>query len=85
MKEFLVYTGLRLALFAVAFLVVTGIWLLLSDDGVFFLWPLIIAAVLSAVGSIVLLRGPRERFAAVVEARASRMVRNVNSSGQDSD
>ena len=72
MKEFLIYTGLRLGLFVSAFAIVAGIWTLISDNGVNLIWPLLIAMVVSAVGSIYLLKGPRERFAAKIEARAAR-------------
>ena len=36
------------------------------------LWPLLLAAVVSAVASYYLLRGQRERFAAAVQRRAER-------------
>jgi uncharacterized membrane protein len=71
-KEFLIYTGLRLGLFVSTFAIVAGIWTLVSDHGVDLIWPLLIAMVVSAVGSIYLLKGPRERFAAKIEARAAR-------------
>ncbi len=71
MKEFLVYTGLRLALFAAAISVVGGIWSLFSDE-VNLLGVILVAAVISAIGSVYLLKGPRERLAAKVEERAAR-------------
>ena len=36
------------------------------------IWPFLVAVVISAVASFYLLRGMRERFALVVEARANR-------------
>lgn len=72
MKEFAVYTGLRLGLFVSTFVVVAGIWGLASDSDVELIWPLLIAMVVSAVASAYLLKGPRERLAAKVEARAAR-------------
>jgi hypothetical protein len=71
-KEFLVYTGLRLGMFVSAFVVVAGVWALVSDEQFSLIWPLLIAMVVSAVGSAYLLKGPRERFAARIEARAER-------------
>ena len=66
MKEFLVYTGLRIALFAATLGVVLGIWLLVAGTAdVFF--SVIIAFVVSGIGSYVLLNGPRERFAQRVD------------------
>lgn len=71
MKEFLVYTGLRIALFAATLGVVLGIWLLVAGTAdVFF--SVIIAFVVSGIGSYVLLNGPRERFAQRVDERARR-------------
>jgi len=71
-KEFVVYTGLRLGMFVSAFVIVAGIWALASDQKVNLIWPLLIAMVVSAVGSVYLLKGPRERFAARIEERANR-------------
>lgn len=71
MKEFWIYTGLRFALLAVVFVVVTGVWMLIADDGVFLFWPLLVAAVISAGLSVVVLRGPRERFAQSIQDRAA--------------
>ena len=84
MKEFWVYTLLRLGLFAGSFGIVLGIWLLAISGGdwsslvrdevdraVF--WSVIVAFIVSGVGSYYLLRQQREGFAAKVEARASRV------------
>jgi hypothetical protein len=70
-KEFLVYTGLRLGLFVSAFIVVAGVWSLLSDE-IPLLWPLLIAMLASAVASAYFLKGPRDRLAAKVSQRAER-------------
>jgi len=70
-KEFAIYTALRLGLLASVFLGVFGVWALLSDE-VPVLLVLVIAAVLSSVLSIKFLAGPRERFALKVEERAKR-------------
>lgn len=84
MKEFWVYTLLRLGLFAGSFGIVLGIWLLAISGGdwsslvrdevnnaVF--WSVIVAFVISGVASYYLLRHQREGFAAKVEARAGRV------------
>lgn len=71
MKEFAVYTAARLGLFVGAYTLVAGVYLLLSGgDSVPILWPLLVAAVISSIASVTLLRRQRERFAAVIERRA---------------
>ena len=74
MKEFVVYTVARLGLFVASYLVIAGIWSLFSHDLVV-LWPLVLAAVVSGVASYYLLQGPRQRFAARVDERASNISR----------
>lgn len=69
MKEFVVYTAARLALFVATYAVVAGLFMLVTDS-LPLLWPLLIAAVLSSVASVYLLKPQRERFAAVIERRA---------------
>ncbi len=71
-KEFWIYTGLRLLLFAASFGIVVGLWFLVSDE-VPILAALIIALLLSGVGSYFLLGIPRERLARRVQTRAERM------------
>ncbi|HET7735638.1 MAG TPA: DUF4229 domain-containing protein [Nocardioidaceae bacterium] len=71
MKEFAVYTALRLGLLASTFLGVFGVWAIFSDE-VPVIWVLLIAAVLSSVLSIKFLAGPRDRLALKVEQRAQR-------------
>jgi hypothetical protein len=73
-KEFVVYTAARFALFAVVYAVVLGVLFLVEGgDGIPLLWPLLLAAIVSTVLSAYLLRGMRERFAVVVSERAGRM------------
>jgi hypothetical protein len=70
-KEFAVYTLARIGLFVATYAVIAGIYMLLAGtDHVPVLWPLLAAAVVSAVASLYLLKGPRARFAARVDARA---------------
>ncbi len=74
MKEFVVYTLARTGLFVASYLVILGVWTAVTGRANL-LWPLILAAVVSAVASYYLLAGPRTRFAARVDARASNIAR----------
>lgn len=69
MKEFLVYTGLRLALFVGSFAIILGGWAAVSDQVQVF-WVVVIAFVVSGIGSFFLLNRQREAFARRVETRA---------------
>ena len=71
MKEFWIYTGLRVLLFLGALAVVAGIWAATAGE-VPILWAVVIAFLVSGVGSYFLLARQREAFARRVEARASR-------------
>ena len=72
MKEFIVYTALRIGLFVGSLVVVAGVWTLFADAVPVF-WAFVIALVLSGVASYFLLRRQREAFARRVERRAERM------------
>ena len=69
MKEFWIYTGLRVALFLGSFAIVFGIWAAATGD-VPVLWAVVLAFLLSGVGSYFLLARQREAFAQRVDARA---------------
>ena len=71
MKEFWIYTGLRLALFVASLGVVAGVWMLAADE-VPVLWVIVIAFVVSGVASYVLLAPQRIALARHVEERAGR-------------
>ncbi len=71
MKEFWIYTGLRLLLFVATLAVVFGVWLLLADQ-VPVLWAVVIAFALSGVASYFVLDRSREALARRVEVRAER-------------
>jgi hypothetical protein len=72
-KEFLVYTGLRVLLFIAMVGLVVGVWSLLDGDGrINMLWPVVIAFALSGVASYFLLNRQRDAFARKVEERAAR-------------
>jgi predicted Co/Zn/Cd cation transporter (cation efflux family) len=88
-KEFVIYTLSRLGLFVASYAVVVGIYLLVTGGhSVPLLWPFLVAVVMSAIGSLYLLKGQRARFAAVVERRASAATRRyeqVRSRGDDEE
>ena len=76
MKEFAIYTVARLGLFVASYAVISGIYMLVTGtDSVPLIWPLLLAAIVSAVASLYLLKGPRTRFAARFEQRAATMTR----------
>jgi uncharacterized membrane protein YfcA len=70
-KEFVIYTGLRLLMFAATFGIIIGVWLLVGDQANIFV-AVIVAFVVSGVGSYFLLNRPREALAQRVEVRAER-------------
>ena len=72
MKEFWVYTGMRIALFVASLALVIGIWAMLADQ-VPVLWAVVIAFVVSGLGSYFLLNRQREAFARRVDERAKRV------------
>jgi uncharacterized membrane protein len=68
-KEFVVYTALRLALFLGSLAIVCGLWFAIADEVALF-WAVVIAFVVSGIGSYFLLNDQREAFARRVEVRA---------------
>jgi uncharacterized membrane protein len=71
-KEFVVYTVLRLVLFMASFGVVVGLMALAFDGRYNLFWAIILAFLISGVASFFILDRQREAFARRVEARASR-------------
>jgi hypothetical protein len=71
MKEFVVYTGLRLLMFVATFGIIVGVWLLVADKANVFV-AVVVAFIVSGVGSYFLLSRPREALAKRVEVRAER-------------
>ena len=71
MREFWIYTGLRLLLFAATGAVVFGIWLAVAGSANL-MWVLIIALVVSGFASYALLGRQRSALARNVDARARR-------------
>ncbi len=86
MKEFVVYTLARIGLFVASYALVVGVFLLLSGGSqVPVLWPLLLAAVISAVASYKMLAGPRERFAVAVDRRAKAAASRLEASRSKED
>lgn len=75
-KEFWTYTALRLVLFAASFGIVVGIWSFVADS-VPILWALVIALVMSGVGSYFVLNAQREALARRVQTRAEAMTARI--------
>lgn len=86
MKEFWIYTGLRIGLFVACLGIVAGVWILVADQ-VPVLWVVVLAFALSGVASYILLAGPREAFARRVEQRAARATQafEAQRSSEDAD
>ncbi len=73
MKEFAVYTGLRILLFVASLITVTLAWALISGGRpVPAIWSVVIAFLISGVLSYFLLNRQRDAFARRVEERATR-------------
>jgi uncharacterized membrane protein len=70
-KEFWIYTGLRLLLFVASAAVVFGVWIAIAGSAPI-MWVLLIALVLSGVGSYFLLGRQRAALARHVDERARR-------------
>ena len=72
MKEFVIYTGLRVLLFVASLITVMLVWSLFTEGQVPALWSVVIAFAVSGVLSYFLLNRQRDAFARRVEERASR-------------
>ncbi|HEX7739818.1 MAG TPA: DUF4229 domain-containing protein [Marmoricola sp.] len=74
MKDFWIYTGLRIGLFVACYAVFAGASVLISGNAgdANFLWPFVAAVLVSAVLSYKVLQTPRNRFARRVQDRAER-------------
>jgi protein-S-isoprenylcysteine O-methyltransferase Ste14 len=71
-KEFVVYTVLRIVLFLASFGVVVGVMALVLGGRYHLFWAVVLAFLISGVGSYFLLDRQREAFARRVEDRAAR-------------
>lgn len=72
MKEFVVYTALRVVLFLASFGVVVGIMALVLGGRFNLFWAVILAFLVSGVASYYVLDRQREAFARRVESRAAK-------------
>jgi uncharacterized protein (DUF983 family) len=73
MKEFAIYTGLRLALYVVSF----GI-LWVAFHSWLSVWPLLLVAlIITSILSLFVLRAARERLATTIDSRAARMASRI--------
>ncbi len=84
MKEFWVYTLMRLVVFVASFAVVFGLWFALTED-VPVVWAMVLAFVVSGIASYFLLRPQREAFAVKVEGRAQRAAERFEESRAKED
>ena len=72
MKEFVVYTVLRIVLFLASFGIVVGIMALAFDGAYNLFWAVVLAFLISGIGSFFILDRQREAFARRVETRAAK-------------
>ncbi|SEC32411.1 Protein of unknown function [Nocardioides exalbidus] len=72
MKEFVVYTAMRILLFLASFGIVVGIMALLFDGTYNLLLAIVLAFLISGLASFFLLDRQREAFARRVETRAAK-------------
>ena len=72
MKEFVVYTVLRVVLFLASFGVVVGIMALALDGRYNLFWAIVLAFLISGIGSYFILDRQRDAFARRVEERAAK-------------
>jgi len=75
-KEFWIYTGMRLLLFAGSVALVGGIWLAIAGTANV-MWVLIIALVMSGLASFFLLGRQRTALAQHVDDRARRVTARI--------
>ena len=72
MKEFVVYTALRLVLFLASFGVIIGVMALVLDGRFHLFWAVVLAFLVSGVASYFILERQRVAFARRVETRAAK-------------
>ena len=76
MKEFWIYTLLRVVLFLASLGIVVGVWFLVAGEAPV-LWAVVIAFLMSGIGSYFLLNHQREALARRVQTRAETMSAKV--------
>ena len=72
MKEFAIYTALRLAIFVGCYAALGWLYVGIFGKTGALVWPFLAAIVVSSLLSLKFLAPQRERFASVVQARAER-------------
>ncbi len=72
MKEFVVYTVMRIVLFLASLAVVVGVMALVFDGRFHLFWAVVLAFLISGVASYFILERQREAFAQRVETRAAK-------------
>ena len=77
MKEFWVYTLLRVLMFVACAAVVFGIWFAIAGQAPV-MWVLVIALVISGLASFFILGRQRTALARHVDARAQRMTAKID-------
>jgi ABC-type bacteriocin/lantibiotic exporter with double-glycine peptidase domain len=85
-KEFWIYTLLRIVLFLASLGIVIGVWFLITGSAPL-LWAVVIAFLMSGMGSYFLLNHQREALARRVQTRAEAMTAKVEEmrSKEDAD
>jgi F0F1-type ATP synthase membrane subunit b/b' len=81
MKEFAVYTGLRLLLFAACF----GILWVAFQNWVSLFPLLLLALIASSILSVFVLRAARDRLAGTIERRATRISQRIEAARRAED
>jgi len=71
-KDFVIYTVLRIGLFVACFGIFIGLWAAFTGGEVNWIIPFVAAFIVSGALSYKLLQTPRERFAMRVQDRAAR-------------
>jgi predicted Co/Zn/Cd cation transporter (cation efflux family) len=71
-KEFVVYTVLRIVLFLASFGVIVGVMALVFDGRYHLFWAVVLSFLVSGIGSYFILERQREAFARRVETRAAK-------------
>lgn len=86
MKEFWIYTLLRVVLFLASLGIVIGVWFLIAGS-VIVVWAVVIAFLMSGMGSYFLLNHQREALARRVQTRAEAMTAKMEEmkSKEDAD
>lgn len=71
-KEFAIYTGLRLGMFVLCYAILGWLYLAVFGKTGALVWPFLAAIIVSSLLSLKFLAPQRARFASVVQARAER-------------